>query len=65
MNTSLGVDTRTHTVFWLITVVIEVDIFSRCRLRKFGEVKGLFDVVVLGVVELCKLALFTAVKHSG
>lgn len=40
---------HTHTHTFLAnysSVVIEVDVFSRCRLRKFREVKGgVFDVV--------------------
>lgn len=52
----------THTHCFLAnysSVVIEVDVVSRCRLRKFGEVGGMFDVMEgrVGEHELCMLAL--------
>lgn len=50
----------THTLFLAnySSVVIEVDVVSRCKLRKFGEVGVMFDEVgVRGVAELCMLAL--------
>ena len=70
MNTSPNADARTHTHCFSAnysSVVIEVDVFSRCRLRKFGEVGG--DVWCNGegggAAELCMLALLQCWNIPG